>query len=54
MFNPESIENMQILDLMDDALSIDLIDLLKLLEYMNFSVTKEQLINVQAIYHLDD
>jgi|LauGreDrversion4_2_1035121.scaffolds.fasta_scaffold2156035_2 hypothetical protein len=37
---------MQILDLMDDALSMDLIDLLKLLEFMNFSVTKEELIKV--------
>ena len=47
LFNPDSIENMQILDLMDDALSMDLIDLLKLLEFMNFSVTKEELIKVK-------
>lgn len=48
LFNPDTIENMQILDLMDDALSIDLIDLLKMLEYMNFSVTKEELIKVYS------
>ena len=47
--NPDTMDNMQILDFMDDALSIDFIDLLKLLEYLNYSVSKDELIKVNNL-----
>jgi len=57
LLNPDTLENMQILDFMDDALSIELIDLLKILEYFNFSVCKDELVKMidkSKIYMFDE
>ena len=46
LLNPETLVNPQILDLMDDTLSMDLMDLIKLLEFFNYTISKDSLVEV--------